>query len=157
VDDIEQLRRDLADARASEANLRDLVRQRQTQVESLGAERDAAIAERAQLTAERDAVRADAESTRGVAQAAVAKYREAVLGDPALVGVADLITGDSIEALDAAVERAKGIATKVREEIEKANASRGVPAGGNTRQPADTADMSAAEKIRAGVEAARAQ
>jgi hypothetical protein len=145
VDEIEQLRSQLIDARAAADSLRSLVQERTT-------ERDTAVAERSAAVSERDASRAEVESVRGVAAAAVGKYREAVIaGDTALGGVSDLIAGESIEAVDAAVERAKGIVGRVREQMEQANQGRGVPTGGTTRQPLDTAAMSAGEKIRYGV------
>lgn len=144
MDDIEQLRSQLVDARASADSLRSLVQERTT-------ERDAIIAER-------DAARAEVETFRASAQTAVGKFRDAVIAaDGSLAGVADLITGDSIEAVEAAVERAKGIVAKVREQVESTNAGRGVPTGGTTRQPPDTSGMSAAEKLRYGVAQRAAQ
>lgn len=138
MDDIEQLRSQLVDARASADSLRSLVAER--------------TAERDGLITERDVLRAEAESARGQVAAAVGKYRETVIGsDSALSGVADLIVGDSIEAVEMAAERARGIVNKVREEVEKAAQNRTVPNGGTVRQPPETAGMSAAEKLRYGV------
>lgn len=109
-------------------------------------------AERDAIIAERDVARAEVETFRASAQTAVGKFRDAVIAaDGSLAGVADLITGDSIEAVETAVERAKGIVAKVREQVEMANAGRSVPNGGTTRQPLDTSGMSAAEKLRLGV------
>lgn len=116
------------------------------------AERDAAVAERVSTEQALTSAKSEAETYRGHAAAAVGKYREAIVsGSADLAGVADLIVGDSIEALDAAAERARGIVGRVREQVEAAQAARPVPAGGTTRQGVDTSGMSAAELLRFGV------
>ena len=94
---------------------------------------------------------------------AVAAYRQARLdGDASIPPV--MVEGETIEEVDAAIARARGVVAYVRGQIEGgANGERiapgpaapRVPAGAPGRLPADTTRMSAAEKLAYGAELAR--
>ena len=77
---------------------------------------------------------------------AVAKYRAAVLA--AASGVPEeLLKGDTVEEIDASLEQARRIVSKVRLQLENDIAARGVPAGAPPRTPLDMSVLSPAEKI----------
>jgi hypothetical protein len=88
------------------------------------------------------------------ALAAVARYRAlAIEHSPELPE--GLVTGDTIEEVDAALERARGTVARVRGHIEsQAQASR-VPAGAPERSSPDLSSLSAEEKIRMGLNTER--
>ena len=59
----------------------------------------------------------------------------------------ELITGDSIEAIDKSVEAAQTLVDKVRQELEAEIAGARVPAGAPQRAPLDLSALSPREKI----------
>ena len=77
---------------------------------------------------------------------AVAKYRAAVLA--AAPGIpAELVKGDSIAEIDASLEQARGIVSRVRQQLESEADANKVPAGAPERTPQDLSALSPAEKI----------
>jgi len=64
---------------------------------------------------------------------------------------AELITGDSIEEIDKAVDGARQLVGKVKEKLETAKTQVRVPAGAPRRAGTDLSGMSAREKIRYGI------
>lgn len=78
---------------------------------------------------------------------AVSSYRALVV--QANPGVPEeLITGDSIEAIDKSVEAAQTLVDKVRKELEAEIAGARVPAGAPQRTPVDLSALSPQEKIQ---------
>jgi len=77
---------------------------------------------------------------------AVAKYRAAVLTTASGVPE-ELLKGDTVEEIDASLEQARRIVSKVRLQFENDIAARGVPAGAPPRTPLDMSVLSPAEKI----------
>jgi len=78
---------------------------------------------------------------------AVAAYKEMVIqANPGLP--AELITGDTIEAVDESVKKARAIMEKVRQEMEAAAARTRIPTGAPQRAPLDLSGLSAREKIQ---------
>jgi predicted RNase H-like nuclease (RuvC/YqgF family) len=78
---------------------------------------------------------------------AVAAYKEMIVqANPGLP--AELITGDTIEAVDESVKKARAIMEKVRQEMEAAAARTRIPAGAPQRAPLDLSGLSAREKIQ---------
>jgi hypothetical protein len=67
----------------------------------------------------------------------------------------ELITGQSIEALDASLAKARELIGKVKTGLEAQKAANRIPAGAPPRAGADTGSLSSREKIRQGVEKAR--
>jgi hypothetical protein len=113
-----------------------------------------ADAELTRLRAELDEARSGLEAERAARQAAVARYRHAVLAaEPALPP--ELVEGESLESVDASVEAARRAVAQIRERlVEEAEdaASRGFPAGAPGRSDPGTEGMSATEKIAFGLE-----
>lgn len=77
---------------------------------------------------------------------AVTKYRAAILASAPSIPE-ELVKGESIDEIDASLELARGIVTKVRQQLEvEAEASK-VPTGAPPRMPQDLSALSPAEKI----------
>jgi DNA gyrase/topoisomerase IV subunit A len=76
----------------------------------------------------------------------VAKYRVAVLANAPGVPE-ELIKGKSIDEIDASLELARGIVSKVRQQLEVEAEANRVPAGAPPRMPQDLSALSPAEKI----------
>lgn len=135
MDDLDALREELESVRAEAAQLAERL-----------ADREARSVE---LEETATALRRDLETAHGDRRAALARYRDALLTQsPELPG--ELIGGETIEAIDASVQAARGLVARVREHV-VAEAARAVPAGSPTRRGPDLGAMSAAEKIRYGV------
>lgn len=103
-----------------------------------------------------EATRRELEEQRHLALAAVARYRGAALAaEPELPP--DLVTGETIEAVDASLAAARRAVAQIRqrlaEESEAAESfARGFPTGAPARLDVLTEGMSAAEKIARGLE-----
>ncbi len=112
-------------------------------------EPDGALA--ASLGAALAEARAALEAERAALREAVGRYRVAVLAaEPALPP--ELVTGESIEAVDASLDAARRAVARIREQVAKeARESRGFPAGSPAREEFSAEGMSAAEKIVAGL------
>jgi hypothetical protein len=80
----------------------------------------------------------------------VQRYREVVLErEPQLP--ADLVTGDSVGEVDAAVERARQTVARVRQHLDQQAQALRIPAGAPARGSPDVSELSSAEKIRLGL------
>jgi len=77
---------------------------------------------------------------------AVAKYRAAVLAASPDIP-AELVKGESIDEIDASLEQARGIVSKVRQQLEAEAEANKVPTGAPERTPQDLSALSPAEKI----------
>jgi hypothetical protein len=110
------------------------------QVESLTGERDAARQQAEALQAERDAAR------HGQLDA----HRRALLAEHRGVIVEDLVAGNSVEELEASVERAQAAHTRIAEQL-KAQAAAEVGAGAPAREPVNVEGLSPAAKIAEGL------
>lgn len=114
-------------------------------------EADAALAS---LRADLEETRAGLDAERAARLAAVARYREALLAaEPALP--AELIEGETLEDIDAAVEAARRAVAQIREQLAgeaEDAAARGFPAGAPGRSDPSAEGMSATEKIAFGLE-----
>jgi len=107
------------------------------------------------LTAEKEAlgVSIKAESQRTIDDLtdsynlAVTAYKTALSHiNPAVPG--ELITGDTIEAIDQSLENAKTLVNQVRQVVEAEIAAGKVPAGAPARTPPDLSALSPREKIQ---------
>jgi hypothetical protein len=82
---------------------------------------------------------------------AVAKYHDTVkLANPTIPG--DVITGGTIEEIDASVKRALSIATAVKANLEAQARQTRVPAGAPPRSEISLEGLSPREKIAAGIQ-----
>ena len=89
-------------------------------------------------------------SLRESRDAAVGKYRASLTAANPLLP-AEMIAGDTIEAIDASVETAKGLVLKIQESLESQREAETVPAGAPLRTGPSTQGMSAREKITYGL------
>ena len=78
---------------------------------------------------------------------AVARYRALVVATHPAVP-AELITGDTIEAIDEALETAESLVERVKQELATEIASARVPTGAPPRMPLDLSGLSTREKIQ---------
>lgn len=119
------------------------------------AEATAADAEQAAQAEELAAAQRVLETERARTRSAVARYRDAVLAaEPDLPP--ELVTGETLEELDASLDAARWAVAQIRERIgvgdEPGEAGSGFPVGAPARSGPTTAGMTAAEKIAAGLE-----
>ena len=77
---------------------------------------------------------------------AVAKYRAAVLASAPGIPQ-EVVKGESLDEIDASLEMARGIVSKVRQQLEVEAEANKVPAGAPPRMPQDLSALSPAEKI----------
>ena len=141
---------------------------RTTELEKLLAERDAAISqaqarfsELEQLIAYLEGGVANlkqsgleseqklAEVSRLLSQA-IASYKARVIESNPEVP-AELIEGDTIEAIDSSLKSAKSLISKVREGLEAESRMVRIPAGAPPRAPVDFSALSPREKIQHGI------
>jgi DNA repair exonuclease SbcCD ATPase subunit len=85
-----------------------------------------------------------------VRQAAV-RYREALLSASPEVP-ADMVTGESVEEVEASLAAARQTVAQVRQHLESQAQAGRVPAGAPPRSAADLSALTAEEKIRRGLE-----
>ncbi|MEZ4501741.1 MAG: hypothetical protein R3C39_03880 [Dehalococcoidia bacterium] len=108
-----------------------------------------------------DEARTGLEAERAQTRAALGRYRAAVLAaEPELPP--DLVVGETLEELEASLTAARAAVAGVRARLEAESEAvksgeepvreRGFPAGAPARGAASTVGMSAAEKIRTGLE-----
>jgi hypothetical protein len=64
----------------------------------------------------------------------------------------ELITGDTMEALDTSLSRAKNLTDKIRDNLKSQISNVRVPAGAPARGPEDLSGLSSGEKIKRGLE-----
>jgi len=77
---------------------------------------------------------------------AVAKYRAAVIASAPGIPQ-ELVKGDSLDEIDTSLELARGIVSRVRQQLEVEAEANKVPAGAPPRMPQDLSALSPAEKI----------
>lgn len=90
-----------------------------------------------------------AEVGNRLAQAVTSYWDLAVKASPGVTG--ELITGDSIEEIDASVEKAKSLVSRVKQEIEGQAARVRVPGGAPVRGSPDLSVLSPREKIQQAI------
>jgi len=64
----------------------------------------------------------------------------------------DMISGETIEGIDASVEKAKGLVSSVKQSLESEASKAKVPAGAPTRGAISLEGMSSRDKIAAGIQ-----
>jgi len=78
---------------------------------------------------------------------AVSSYRALVIqSNPGVIE--ELITGDTVDEIDASLERAESLLSRVRSELEEEASKSRVPAGAPQRASIDLSALSPVEKIR---------
>ena len=119
------------------------------------AEKDARIAELeaslSEATQGSEAAAAELTQVKESYGQAIAKYLGAVrLANPTIPQ--DIIAGDTIEAIDASVEKATAIAESVRDSLEAQAKEARIPAGAPTRGEISLEGLTPREKITAGIQ-----
>ena len=127
--ELEELRRE-SDARKAEL----------VQSQARLAEQEAAVA---QLNAQIAAAQAEREQAQ---QAVLGEHRRALLAEHRGSVIEDLVAGESIEALDASVERAREAHARIAEQVRQAAAA-GIPAGNPARSEPNVEGLSPQAKI----------
>ena len=153
-EELEELQEELAGARSELERLQMTAADREARAahveaelasarEELAGAREAAQSREEELLARNDELSAQA---RGVAQ----RYRELILQQaPELPE--ELVTGDSVAEIDAALECARETVARVRGHIESQAQAARVPVGAPVRLGPDLSGLSAAEKIQQGL------
>ena len=123
------------------------VKARVAELEGLLAQRDEELAKANVRLSELEGITGGYEER--LAQA-VSSYRALVAkSNPGVLE--ELIAGDTIEDIDASLEKAKNIVGKVRQGLEAEAASVRVPVGTPERTPGDLSALSPREKIQYGI------
>ena len=141
--DIERLQTQLAEAEARDGTRVAEVAELRRQI----ADSEASLAAQ---TVELEDLRATVAESEARAQEAVQRVRQSVLErEPELPQ--ELVVGDTVADLDAAVSQARQTVAQVRQHLEQQAQSQRVPAGAPVRGAPDVSAMTAGEKIRAGL------
>ena len=112
------------------------------------AEREALVADQA---AQIEALQASAADAEARASGGARRYREMVLAaEPDLPP--DLVCGDSVDAVDESLARARQTVAQVRQRLEQQAQALRIPPGAPARSGPDLASLSATEKIRLGLQ-----
>ena len=155
-EELARLRTEIEDVKAQLA-----AREAETEAHELrrieaAAENDRLRAEVAAASDAATAFDADVTAMRDELERADARLRDATESYRALVldaepWIADALEGDTVEALEASVVRARAVAARVRADaLSQAQASR-VPAGAPARGAPDVSHMTPEQKIRYGL------
>jgi chromosome segregation ATPase len=141
--DVDRLQAQLADVVAREETRAPEVAELRRQI----AERDESLAAQ---TVELEDLRAAVSEAEVRVREAVQRVRQSVLErEPELPE--DLVAGETVTEIDAAVARARQAVAQVRQHLEQRAQTQRVPAGAPVRAAPDVSGMTAAEKIRAGL------
>jgi chromosome segregation ATPase len=132
----ESLKREIETGKAVIAELNQTLADRELEIEK--------------LNNEKESTKKRLDETAQSLAAAVGAYRELIVkANPGVL--ADMISGDSIEMVNASVESARAVMEKARREVEAEAARVRVPAGAPPRAPQDFAALTAREKIQIGI------
>jgi DNA repair exonuclease SbcCD ATPase subunit len=149
--DIERLQAEVADLAARDAQRAAESQALQAQLQTSRADAEAATSQLAAQAQETQRLQDAISQAESQSNEAVQRYREAVLQrEPHLP--ADLVTGETVAELDAAIERARQTVAQVRQHLEQQAQALRVPAGAPARGSPDASDLSAGEKIRLGLQ-----
>ena len=141
--DIEHLQAQVADAEAREAT-------RGAEIGELRRQLAAKEERLATQTVELEDLRATVSEAQTAARDAVQRVRQSILErEPDLPH--DLVTGETVAEIDAAVSHARQTVAQVRQHLEQQAQSLRVPAGAPVRGAPDVSSLTASEKIRAGL------
>lgn len=161
-EEIAQLQEDLEGAKAEIDSLQTTVADREARAAhlelELGAVRDELSAARTDFEA-RDrqlaTLNARSEALEAAVRLSAERYRALALQrSPELPE--ELVTGETVDEIDRALDRARETVSKVRGHLETHAQSTRVPVGAPVRSGADFAGLSAQDKIARGIEQRRA-
>jgi chromosome segregation ATPase len=146
----ERLQATAADREARALHLDGLNGQLREQLAAAQADLSAGQGELSSVQADLSAAQAEKDDLHARLQAAVGKYREVLLAAAPEV-VQEMVAGESIEEVDAAMERARQTVLHVRERLESQAQVGRVPTGSPPRTAPDLSALSPMEKIRLGL------
>jgi len=152
-EDLEAITAQLEEEKKAEASLAEKdarIAELQAEGEALRAERSNLLASLSEAKQGSEATAAELGQVKEANAQAIAKYLDAVrAANPTIPR--DIIAGESIEEIDASVEKAKAIADAVRANLEAQAKEARVPAGAPTRGTISLEGLSPREKIAAGI------
>jgi chromosome segregation ATPase len=148
--DVERLQSQVADLTARQAAHDAELQEAQRQLEASRGEAEAAQAQVAAQAEEAERLRGAVEAAETEGRQAVQRYRDVVLEREPHLPV-ELVVGDSVTAMDEAIERARQTVAQVRQHLDQQAQALRIPAGAPARGSPDVSDLSAAEKIRLGL------
>ena len=149
--DIERLQTQLAELAAAESQRGVELQELRRELQTSRADAEAAKSQVAAQDAEAQQLQEAVAGAEAQSREALARYREAALQrEPQLPG--ELVAGETVSELDAAIERARQTVAQVRQHLDQQAQALRVPAGAPARGSPDVADLSAGEKIRFGLQ-----
>jgi hypothetical protein len=153
-EELQDLQDELSAARAELDRLQSTAADREARAAHLESEltalREELSAAREQAESQASELRAQNESLAQEVRGSALRYRELLLQHaPELPE--ELITGESVAEVDAALERARETVSKVRGHLESHAQATRVPVGAPVRSAPDYSGLSAAEKIKLGL------
>ena len=155
---IEALQSAAADAEARAATVesqlaeaRDKGSALESEAAGVRAELSEAQAEREAAQAQATAAQAEAEGMRARLSELTLKYREARLAAAPHIP-ADLVPGGSVGEIDEQMEAAQRVVSELQDRLQSESRSARVPVGSPPRRAPDLAGLSAAEKIKLGLQ-----
>lgn len=149
-DELSALQEQLAEAQAENERLQATVADREARALHLDELNGQLREQLAAAQTDLSAVQTEKNDLHARLQAAVGKYREALLTAAPEV-FEEMVTGESIEEVDAAMEQARQTVLQVRERLESQAQVGRVPTGSPPRSAPDLSALSPIEKIRLGL------
>jgi len=157
-EDLEAIKAQLEEEKEAKAAAEAALAEKDTHIAELQAEGEALRAERSNLqvslgeaTQGSEAAAAELEQVKEANSRAVAKYLDAVRATNPTIPQ-DIITGDTIEEIDASLAKAQTIAESVKASLEAQAKETRVPAGAPPRGEISTEGLTPREKIAAGIQ-----
>jgi chromosome segregation ATPase len=156
-EELGELQEQIAAARAEIDALQNSAADAEARAQTARAEADGLCEQLRYAQASTDAAAGEASALREQlarsderASAAAARYRELVVrAEPAVP--ADLVTGDTVEEIDASLEAARSVVGRVRTHMEEQAQSVRVPVGAPQRGSPDLGALTPEQKIRYGL------
>jgi DNA repair exonuclease SbcCD ATPase subunit len=153
-EELQELQEELAAARMELERLQVTAADREARAAHLETElsglRQELSGAREEAQSREEELRAQYDALSTQAQGAAQRYRELILlQSPELPE--ELVTGESVAEIDAALERARETVSKVRGHLESQAQATRVPVGAPVRSGPDVSGMNAEEKIREGL------
>lgn len=154
AEEVDRLREELAAARDEVERLANDAAAAASGRDDAAAEAGKLRGEVQRLTGAAAAMQTDIDAAGEQVRGATARYRELALRlEPGLLP--ELVAGDTIDAVDASIASARGLADRIRAQIEEESQAARVPAGAPERRGTDFSAMTPEQKIRYGLQQRR--
>ena len=154
-EELQEVQEELSTARSELERMQGIAADREARAAHLESELTALRGElagaREQAQSQAEELRTQNESLSAQVQSSALRYRELLLQQsPELPE--ELVTGESVAEIDAALERARETVSKVRGHLESHAQATRVPIGAPVRSAPDHSGLSAEEKIKLGLQ-----